>query len=224
MGRVRLGSLRRLTPISTTFGFDRGLPVDRVYIEDFLSRHGGPSGDIRGRVLEVADDRYTRAFGAQGANGTGVTEVEILDIDAENPLATIVADLDGGEGIQTGSFDCIICTQTLLYLYDLRSAVETLARILRPGGVVLATVPGISKICPPAERDCWRLTSASLRRLFEEAFPGENVTVEAYGNVLTSVAFLHGLAASELKPHELEFRDPDFELIVAVRAEKPVAG
>src|SRR3990170_7811785 len=52
-GRVRFGDLRGVEPISREFGFDRGLPVDRHYIERFLSAH---SSDIRGRVLEIGDN------------------------------------------------------------------------------------------------------------------------------------------------------------------------
>jgi SAM-dependent methyltransferase len=218
VGRVRLGGLRRLEPISDRFGFDRGQPIDRYYIEKFLARH---SGDIRGHVLEFGDDGYTRAFGASAPGGDdGVTEIDVLDVDRRNPRATIVADLSNGESIPSKEFDCVICTQTLFYIFDLRQAVSTLARILRPGGILLATVPGIARIAPPRERDCWRFTSVSARRLFEGSFSGENLEVEAHGNVLSSIAFLHGLAASELKASELDHRDPDFELLVAVRAVK----
>ena len=57
VGTVRRLGLRRTEPISRAYGFDRGTPVDRHYIEAFLQRHA-PSpdysaGDIRGRVLEV---------------------------------------------------------------------------------------------------------------------------------------------------------------------------
>jgi peptidoglycan/xylan/chitin deacetylase (PgdA/CDA1 family) len=215
VGAVRFGDLRRLTPISETFGFDRGLPVDRYYVEDFLRRHGGPSGDIRGSVLEVGDDAYTRRFGA------GVTHVDVLYVDDSNPQATIVADLAGADHVETNKFDCVICTQTLLLIYDVPAAVATLERILKPGGVLLATVPGISKICRPeidVWGDYWRFTSLSARRLFENGFPPANVKVEAYGNVLAATAFLHGLAADELKAEELQLRDPNFEVLIAVRA------
>jgi peptidoglycan/xylan/chitin deacetylase (PgdA/CDA1 family) len=220
VGTVRFGDLRRLTPVSKRFGFDRGLPVDRQYIENFLHRHGGPSGDIRGHVLEVGEDTYTRGFGA------GVTRVDVLHVDDSNPQATIVADLAQADHIKTNSFDCVICTQTLLLIYDVHAAIATLERILRPGGVLLATVPGISKICRPEVDlwgDYWRFTSLSARRLFEDAFPPANVKVEAYGNVLAATAFLHGLAAEELRPEELELRDPDFEVLIAVRAVKDAA-
>src|SRR5258708_1276969 len=49
LGTVKLGDFVRTRPISTSFGFDRGTPIDRYYIENFLGRN---AGDIRGRVLE----------------------------------------------------------------------------------------------------------------------------------------------------------------------------
>src|SRR6185503_1474005 len=56
------GDLRRLRPVSRTFGYDRGLPVDRYYIESFLERN---RRDIDGRTLEIGDDEYTRRFGGE---------------------------------------------------------------------------------------------------------------------------------------------------------------
>jgi SAM-dependent methyltransferase len=213
-GSVRFGDLRRLRPLSQRFGFDRGKPIDRYYIEDFLSRH---AGDIQGRVLEVGDASYTRRF------GDGVTDSEVMDIDESNPRATIVGDLTRADHVASDSFDCVICTQVLLLIFDVRAAIRTLERILRPGGVLLATVPGITKVSRgEAERwgDYWRLTAQSARRLFGEVFPPDTVHVEAHGNVLAAVAFLHGLAAEELTAQELHAHDPDFEVTVAVRAAK----
>lgn len=232
-GLVRLGSLRRLTPVSRRFGYDRGTPIDRYYIERFLARYGGAedyaAGDIRGRVLEVGDDMYTRKFGdpppeaGSPARGGGVENLDVLHVSADNPQATVVGDLATGDGIASDSFDCVICTQTLHVIYDVRGAIRTLHRMLAPGGVLLATFPGITQSCQPDKDlwgDYWRFTTRSARRLFEEVFEPEKVTVEAYGNVLTAVAFMHGLAAEELRWQELDLRDPDYEVLVAVRAVK----
>ena len=221
VGAVRFGGLRRLTPVSSARGADRGSPIDRYYIDDFLTRHGGRDqyvlGDIRGHVLEIGDDTYARRF------GTAIFKLDILHGDASNDQATIVADLAHADAVASDTFDCVICTQTLLLIYDFRSAMAHLHRILKPGGVLLATVPGISQICRPdadLAGDYWRFTSWSMRRLLEEFFAPENVIVEAYGNVLSSIAFLEGIAAEELKRQELDVRDPDYELLVAARARK----
>jgi len=214
---VRFGSLRRLAPVSRHFGWDRGgLPVDRYYIERFLEKH---AADIAGRVLEVRDDSYTHKFG-----GTRVTRCDVLHPTTDNPKATIVADLTRATEIPGDTFDCIVLTQVLPFIPDVAAAARTLQRILRPGGVVLATMPGISQIIRyDMDRwgDYWRFTSLSARRLFECAFPGGEIQVEAHGNVLAATAFLQGISSRELRPDELDFRDPDYEVLITVRAVKP---
>ena len=211
-----LGDLRSVTPIDTHFGGGRGKPVDRHYIERFLAEN---AADIRGRVLEVAADDYTWRFG-----GNRVTRSDIIHPDDSNPRATVVADLAQADDIPSDSFDCFICTQTLTYIYPVQDAVETSYRILRPGGVLLATVPGISQISP-YDRDrwgeYWRFTTQSLRRLLCESFPKEHVRVEAYGNVLACTAFLQGLAVEDLRHDELAHRDQRYEMLIAGRAIKP---
>jgi hypothetical protein len=218
-GWVRMGALRRLTPISRTFGLDRGTPVDRVYIERFLGEH---ASDVRGRVLEIGDATYTRRFGADR-----VTRSDVLHAEPGNPDATLVGDLESGRNVPAGEFDCVILTQTFSFLFDVRAALAHARDALRPGGVMLATVAGISQISRyDMDRwgDFWRFTSKSVRRLFDEAFGAEYVTVTTYGNVLAATALLHGLAQEELNESELLHHDPDYELIIAIRAVKPRQG
>jgi len=209
---VELGDLDRLQPFSRDFGFDRGDPVDRRFIENFLRRH---SADIRGRVLEVGDDSYTRRFG-----GDRVSRADVLHVHADNPRATFVDDLARGDSLPSAAFDCIVLTQTLQYVFDPSAAVRTLARILAPGGVLLATVPGISQLSRDewAETWYWSFTPLALRRLLELAFEADGVLVEAHGNVLTSVAFLAGLAAHEINAAAFEQDDPQYPLLVTARA------
>lgn len=216
VGTVDFGSLRLVTPISREFGFDRGLPIDRYYIENFLARH---ADDIRGRVLEIGDDSYTKRFG-----GDRVNTRDVLHISEGNPIATFVGDLTKAYHIPSDTFDCLILTQTLQFIYDVRAAIGTIYRILKPGGVVLATFSGISQIASDKWGDyqCWSFTSLSSRRLFEEFFPVDNVKVEAYGNVLSAIAFLQGLAAREFCQEELDFYDSAYEVLITVRAVKPL--
>jgi hypothetical protein len=215
---VQWGDLRRLTPFNRSFGFDRGQPVDRYYIERFL-RHS--SSDIRGQVLEVGDPGYTRAFGADR-----VTASVVLDIKPDNPQATVIGDLETGRGIPQGVFDCLIVTQTLHLVYEVRHAVAQMYAALAPGGVLLATAPGISQIVREdmdRRGDYWRFTTRALLELVSEVFPRPGVTVEAHGNLLTSVALLYGLAAEELLEREFAYDDPDYQLLITVRAVKPAA-
>ncbi|MCH9728295.1 MAG: class I SAM-dependent methyltransferase, partial [Actinomycetia bacterium] len=119
--------------------------------------------------------------------------------------------------------DCVICIQTLLVIYDVKAAIKTIHRILKPGGTALLTVPGISQICRPdidSWGDYWRFTTLSARRLFEEVFDPAKVTVESFGNVLSASAFLYGLAQEDLSRRELDLQDPDFQLTIGIKAVK----
>ena len=212
-GRVRLGDFDRVTPISRDFGFDRGTPVDRYYIEQFLARQ---ASEIWGRVLEIGDATYTRQFG-----GTRVARSDVLHVHAANPQATLVGDLSE-PALPEAAFDCMIITQTLQLIYDVRLAIQQMHRGLAPGGVALITAPGISQIDRGewGSRWCWSFTARSLERLFAEVFGPRAVTVEQYGNVLAAVAFLHGLAVEEIDVNDLQSRDPSYPVIIGVRARK----
>ena len=210
---VDFGDLRRLDPISTEFGFDRGKPIDRIYIEDFLTEH---KRDIRGRVLEVGGRQYTVQFG-----GDWVKESDILSPVPGDADATIVADLTDAPEIPDDTFDCAILTQVLVVIYDIAAVVASTHRILKPGGVVLATVPGITK----AHQDydwpfCWGFTGESARRLFEDVFGEGQVEVRLFGNVLSATAFLYGLSSHELTESELHHHDPNFQVTIGIRAVK----
>jgi peptidoglycan/xylan/chitin deacetylase (PgdA/CDA1 family) len=212
------GDLRRSDPISRDWGYDRGVPVDRRYIEDFLAAH---SSDIGGAVLEVQEDDFTRAFG-----GPRVTERAVLDVDPRNPRATVVADLRCAREIASERFDCIILTQTLHVIDDMHAALRECSRLLRPDGVLLATFPAASRVCLEygEEGDFWRMTPAGARALVQSAFGPAAVVHEAFGSVLTNVAFLHGVAREELTDAELEARDPYFPALTGVRARKVPSG
>ena len=215
--RINFGSLRRVQPVSRSFGLDRGWPVDRYYVESFINEH---SADIRGRVLEAGGlVNYTRQFG-----GDRVTHADVIYPKEGHPDATIIGNLATGEGIPVAFYDCIILTQVYPFIYDLKSAVENTYRALKPNGVLLATLPGISQICPYDKKnwgDYWRFTDASVRELFTPVFGAEYVSVETHGNVLAACAFLYGLSMTDLKVSELDYNDPDYQLSITVRAVVP---
>ncbi len=209
-------SLRTVHPIRRDFGWQAGQTIDRYYTEEvFLPQH---SEDIRGRVLEVGDRRYTQRFG-----GEKVTKSDVLNVKAGHETTTIVADLTSAGHIPSNVFDCAILTFTLQFVYDVRSALRTLHRILKPGGVLLIAVPGISQIARYDDDnwgEYWRFTSRSAQMLFAEVFQPESLTIRTYGNVLATIASLHGLISQELRREELDHRDRDYELLITIRAVK----
>lgn len=215
-GLLNWGGLRRIEPISRKWGYDRGTSIYRGYIECFLRLN---ATDIRGHVLEFGDRRYTTEFGKEQ-----VAKSDVLTSRPGNGLATIIADLAQCDQIPPRSFDCIVCTQVLPYVYDLQGAIQNLYRILKPGGILLATLPGITKISPEDQSawgEFWRFTGESAKRLFAEQFPESCIQVDVHGNVLVAVAALHGLAWEELTETERNFRDPEFEVLITIRAAKP---
>jgi SAM-dependent methyltransferase len=148
-------------PASRRFAFDRGTPIDRYFIGRFLERN---AETVHGRVLEVGDRGYTQTYG-----GKRVTRSDVLHVTSGNPEATIVGDLATGKGLPRGVYDCLVLTQTLHVIYDVHSAVKNIYRLLKPGGVALVTIPGITPISRfDAERwgDFWRMTPAAAQQLF----------------------------------------------------------
>lgn len=206
-------NLRNLKPVSTVFAFDRGTPIDRIYIEDFLKKN---SALIYGSTLEIAENTYSQKFGAN------IKTFEILN-RTESPNATIIGDLTDIKTLPGNRIDCFICTQTLNFIYDYKEAIKGAHHLLKKNGVILASVSGISQISAyDMDRwgDYWRFTTLSIKRVFAEVFGEENVEVDFYGNVLSSVAFLEGISAEELTMEELFYKDANYQLTIVVKAKK----
>ncbi|MDP9200677.1 MAG: methyltransferase domain-containing protein [Gemmatimonadota bacterium] len=206
--RVRLALGQR--PLSEMWAADRGLPIHRYYLGQFLHEF---SRDIKGDCLEFEEGYYCRRFGA-----SEVAKLDILHVDNSNPLATIVADLTQPNDIADSQFDCIVCTHVLHVVFELDKAVSELHRILKPGGVLLVAVPAVS-MCDPHCHELWRFTPEGLQSLLERVFGG-NVTIRSYGNSLAAAGELRGLVADELSRAELNFHDPRFAVEVCARAVK----
>ena len=213
LGRVQMGDLARKRPISWHHGYDRGTPIDRYYIENFLERH---AADIRGRVLEVGDDGYSRRF------GSGIAHQDVLHIDPRAPGATITGDLSRSGLLPTEAFDGMIVTQTLQFIYDVAAPVRELYCGLKPGGVLLVTLPGIASIDRGefANSCFWSMTAKSVERLFGDVFGRSNVSIRVHGNVYAATCFLQGLALEEINEGWLDSFDASYPVIVTVRARR----
>lgn len=217
VGQVLTGDFARTTPFSTEFGYDRGGPVDRYYIENFLRKE---AASIRGRVLEIGDNSYTMQYG-----GARVSESDILHIDTSNPRATFIGDLSAAPQIPDNTFDCLVLTQTLHLIYDFRGALQTCYRILKPGGTLLLTAPGITPIDRGEWKETWywSFTDKALHRLFAEIFLPGSFTIASFGNVYAASAYLYGMGLPEVGTENLDYYDPQFQVINAVRAVKHAA-
>jgi hypothetical protein len=213
-GTFDLGDLRSLQPVSDSFGQDRGTPIRRYYIQRFFEQQ---RNRLKGNVLEVGDARYATMFAERGA------KIDVLDPDPACPTATITGNLLTGEGVPRGRFDAIILTQVLHVLPDMQAAISVAEAALAPGGCILATLPCITQVSRfDMDRwgDYWRVTDRGARKLFEAAFSESAIETAVYGNVLTAITSLTGLAAEELSSKDLDFYDPDYQVLVGVVASK----
>jgi glycosyltransferase involved in cell wall biosynthesis len=213
-GNVDFGDFFRVDPINKNFGYERGGAIDRYYVEKFLINC---STHIKGRVLEVADNDYTLRFGK-----TLVKNSEILDIDTENPKATLIADLRNAPQILDNTYDCIILTQMLHMVYEYQEVINTCYRILKPEGYLLLTVPGISNIDYQKFGHFWHwsFTNRVIRKILAEVFQKDKIEVTSYGNVFTASAFLYGLGLPEIKRDMLDYYDPNMQVIISAQAQK----
>ena len=209
---MNFGRIRSPSPLSQDWGYDRGTPIDRYYIERFLAIHASA---VRGHVLEVQEDDYSRRFG-----GSAITRQDILNVDSGNPRATIVGDLADPATLPAGQFDCIILTQTLHLVFDMAAAIANAHRALRPGGALLITVPGITPLDRLQFLDSWywSLTGPALRRLLSGPFRQDAVVVESYGNLYSATAFLHGAAVEDVSKRKLDLFDRMYPVTIAARA------
>jgi len=214
VGKVNMGDLARLDPFSRAFGYDRGGPVDRYYIDNFLEKN---SALIKGRVLEIGDNEYTLKFG-----GAKVTQSDILHVNETNPNATFIGDITNAPHLPGNGFDCIVLTQTLHLIYDYKEAIKTCFRILKPGGSLLLTVPGITSIDAGEWKSTWywAFTDISIKRILEETFDVDNIIVDAFGNILTATAFLYGMGLQEVSKNKLDYYDPSYQVTISAIATK----
>ncbi len=204
-------------PVSKSFGFDRGTPIDRYYIEKFLSNN---SAYIQGVCMEIAERDYTIKFG-----GSKVSRAYVLHVENQCDELSIKGNLENGEGIPENFVDCFIVTQTLPFIYDVRQVAKNIIKVLKPGGVALITVPGITQISRyDMDRwgHFWSFTDLTVKRLFSELVPEENIDINTYGNVKVASSFLYGLCLEEISHEDLDHHDKNYQLIITAKITKPL--
>jgi glycosyltransferase involved in cell wall biosynthesis/SAM-dependent methyltransferase len=211
LGRVQMGDLKRTRPIGRHFGYDRGTPIDRYYLERFLAAN---SRDITGRVLEVGDAVYSARFGSK------IDRQDVLHVAPGKPEATIVGDLSQAGTLPAAAYDCMVIMHTLQYVFDLQAAVREIKRGLKPGGVALVTLAGVAAVDSGQFAQYWSFCRPAAMRLFADVFGADNVQVEEFGNVYAATCFLQGLALEEVEPTWLDQLDAKYPILVAVRARR----
>jgi SAM-dependent methyltransferase len=91
---------------------------------------------------------------------------EYVGVDIANPRADLEGTVEDIP-VPEGSFELVLCTQTLEHAIDPARAVQELRRVVAPGGRVLVSTHGV-QVYHPNPVDLWRWTHAGLERLFRE--------------------------------------------------------
>jgi SAM-dependent methyltransferase len=113
---------------------------------------------------------------------------EYVGVDVDNPAA----DLEGSAEslpVDDGSFEVVLCTQTLEHCVDPAAAVRELRRVVADGGRVLASTHGV-QVYHPAPEDLWRWTHAGLERLFRDNGSWGALSVSPASGTTACVAML----------------------------------
>ncbi|MFN3343564.1 MAG: methyltransferase domain-containing protein [Flavobacteriales bacterium] len=205
-------------PVSSVFGIDRGTPIDRFYIHAFLRDN---RSCFTGDGIEVGEVRYLDEFLPKNAKKTAL----VFDAgDAPAHAEILSGDLTRKLELPSGVADVFVCTQTLNFIFELRDAIEGIHHLLKPGGVALITLAGITQLSRyDADRwgDFWRFTPQSAQKLFDERFGKGNVSVQSLGNPYAAHCILHGMAVEECEEKRLLEVHQDYPVVVTVIARKP---
>lgn len=201
---------RSTKPLSDRFGYDRGTPIDRYYIEQFVERN---REYITGACLEIHDTAYIQKYGHE------VTKADALDVVETNTQANIIANLKDVRSVADNTYDCLVVTHTLGMIDDFFAAIQECHRILKPSGVLLVTLAAFNKVEYP-DWNFWRFTTASAKYAFGKFFKPEQLEVNSYGNVLAGQGFWVGMSQEDLTPEELAYNDPAYPIIITVVAKK----
>lgn len=204
--RPRWGNLRRTTPFSAQYGFERGTPIDRHYLHAFLDQHRGL---IAGDVLEVQNSAYTTRYGHDLRR---TDTFDIVPIFAP----TYLCDLARSEGVlPSAAYDCLLLPNTLQHLRDLDACLRHALRVVRPGGAILASAAGFIPLTGDTP-DYWRLSPDGWREKLGTIWSSAQFEVRGHGNCLAAIAAQLGLATEELSEAELDATDPRYPVLTTI--------
>ena len=199
-------------PISNNWGAERGTPLGRHFIDEFMKGH---QSDVTGVVLEIKNKRYSDSL------GHNIERADVLDVDESNGDANIYADLAAADIVPSDSYDCFMVNETLQFVYDLEAAAKHMHRVLKPNGVLLVSVPcTVQHDIELKDVEMWRFTKNSCQKLFGDVFGSEQVSVECYGNFQTCTSALAGVVTEELSAEARQETSKAFVQGICVRAQK----
>jgi SAM-dependent methyltransferase len=163
------------------FGLFDFLRRQRRDLEDSLTRAGlshtvSPARYRLHKAIDGAIGEYARGDCLDAGSGRSpfrerlsAKGTSLTSIDVEDRAGQVdhIADSQQMPQIAGGSFDTILCTQVLEHIPRPWDAMRELARVLRPNGTLIVTVPHLSMI-HEAPHDYYRFTCYGLQSLCEQ--------------------------------------------------------
>lgn len=207
-------SMLKAPAVSRLFGLDRGTPVDRFFIEEFLRHH---SISFQGDGLEIGEIRYLNQF------NKNLKSAKSIVLDSPKTPNEIYGDLTLHHSLPSEVADIFVCTQTLNFIYNIDDAILGIHKVLKQNGVALITVASICQISRyDAIRwgDFWRFMPQSIFRLFTDKFGQDYVEMSVYGNLYAAHVLLHGFALEECDKNKLLDLDDDYPVIIGLKVTK----
>ena len=205
---LQWGDLRRRFPVDANYGFGRGTPIDRFYLDIFLRKI---KKNVCGKILEIGADqkRLDLKKYKPGAR------FDSLDIEGKSK-PTFTANAEVQSILKPRSYDSILAFNVLGHCRNPFSVTKNMHTWLRPGGIAFCAVSSSQRVgrCP---EDCWKIQPDGLRALFSNF---RKIQIISYGNLTTTIGALQGLAAEELSKEELLDHHPDYPVLSCVIAEK----
>ena len=198
--------------LSNDYGDSRGTPITRFYIQDFFLNLNHFDW---GNCLEFGDNRYIKQF------GKNVTENHTFKFSNKfkHHDNIFYGDLTKFSTLPEKKFDLIVCTNVLNFIFDVKSAIRGIHRMLKKNGKCIVTVDGpsshISRFDMERWGDFWRFTNLSAKKIFEQL----NFKVEkniTYGNPYACSAQLNGFSTQDIDQSKLFPSDQDYQLLIAL--------
>jgi SAM-dependent methyltransferase len=127
-----------------------------------------------GRALDLGcgDGRLTSELDASELTAADVSRVALGRAGGRLPAARLVEiEPDAPLPFEDGSFDFVLCAETVEHVRDLQLFVSEIRRVLRPGGTLALTTPAhlpIGRRPHPLSPHLRFFTRRSLRRLLDE--------------------------------------------------------
>lgn len=202
--------------IGNDFGFSRGMPIDRWYIHQYFLDNAKL---ITGACLEFGELTYVNKYGSDVTkkvmfNYSNISRVSSGEIRGDITIPSQLPELE---------FDCIVCVNVLNFIYDIKSALLGLGRMLKRNGVIVITVAGpvahISRYDMVRWGDFWRFTDRTIAQLVSEA--GLKVEdIKTYGNPLSCVTQINGYCVEDIGVDSLLPNHSDYQLVIGLVVRK----